>query len=53
MRARAERARRAGSIPASARVFSGAWIASEACAFFASAQETSGKASTWRSRAWR
>ena len=36
-RARAARASRAGSIPASARVFSGAWMASCACAFLASA----------------
>ena len=35
-RPRAARRRRSGSMPASARVFSGAWIASDASAFFAS-----------------
>ena len=37
LRARAARASRAGSMPTSARVFSGAWMPSIACAFFTSA----------------
>ncbi len=37
LRARAARASFAGSMPTSARVFSGAWMPIWACAFFASA----------------
>ena len=50
-RARAARAIRAGSTPASARVLAGAWIAQQRVGARASASSAGGKPSRWTSRA--